>query len=118
MLYFIAVWTGLLIVCLTVGCGLLHWLRATALERPGDRAIAATWLGLVVLAISLLAISIGIPLSPLVGIGVTLFWLLLSLWSSSVRAELTSWRCRLSSRWGLGYGLSAGAIAVSGHDRK
>ena len=112
MLYFIAVWTGLLIVCLTVGCGLLHWLRATALERPSDRAIAATWLGLVALAISLLAISIGIPLSPLVGTGVTLFWLLLALGSPSVRAELSDWRCRLSSRWGLGYGLSAGAIAA------
>lgn len=112
MLYFVAVWTGLLPVFLTVGCGWLHWLRGEAIDRSGDRAIAAIWLGLVVMAISMLAIAIFVPLSPLVGIAVTASWLLLALKSQAVRAELSQWASNTSAKLLLGYGLCSVVIAA------
>ncbi len=112
MLYFVAVWTGLLAVCLTVGCGWLRSLHGDVISRSGDRAIISIWLGLVVLAISLLAIALFIPLSPLAGIAATLPWLLLALNSPAVRAELRHWARHLSYQFLLGYAFSAGAVAV------
>ncbi len=112
MLYFIAVWTGLLAVCLTVGCGWLRWLHGDVINRSGDRVMLSIWLGLVVLAISSLAIALFMPLSPLAGIAAILPWLLLALKSPAVRAELSHWASYVSYQLLLGYGLCAGAVAV------
>lgn len=112
MLYFIAVWTGLFAVCLTVGCGWLYWLHGEGIDRSGDRAVAALWLGLVVLSISALAIAIFVPLSPLAGVAVTVFWLLFALKTQAVRAELRQWASSCSCQSLLGYGLCSAAIAA------
>ncbi|MGB3292287.1 MAG: hypothetical protein WBB01_04730 [Phormidesmis sp.] len=112
MLYFTVAWTGLFAICLTVGCGWLHWLQGARIARSGDRAIAALWLGLVVLSISALAIAVFIPLSPLAGITATAPWLLLALKSQAVRTELIGWARNLSFQSLLGYGLCSVAVAA------
>lgn len=112
MLYFVAVWTGLLAIFLTVGCSWLHWLQGGVIRRSGDRAIVSIWLGLIVMAISLLGLAIFVPLSPLAAMAVAVPWLLLALKSQAVRAELSQWAGGISSKLLLGYGLCSVAIAA------
>ena len=112
MLYFVAVWTGLLAIFLTVGCGWLHWLNGKVIARSGDRALTAIWLGLVIVAISMLGLAIFVPLSPLAGIAIAALWLLLALRSREVRAELRQWASWLSFKLLLGYGLCSIAVAA------
>ena len=112
MLYFIAIWIGLFAVCLTVGCGWLHWLQAGRIDRTGDRVAAALWLGLVILAISVLAVAIFVPLSPLAGTVAAAPWLLLALKSPAVRTELSQWASKLSYGLLLMYGLCSAVIAA------
>ncbi|MEL6903714.1 MAG: hypothetical protein AAFP07_22505, partial [Cyanobacteria bacterium J06606_4] len=69
MAYFIVVWLGLLVSCMTVGCGLLHGLQALWICQRGYRVVLAVWLGLSVLSILLLAIAMVSPLTPVVGVG-------------------------------------------------
>lgn len=112
MLYFFVVWTGLLCVCMTVGCGLLHGLRADRLQPSSNRAILSAWLGLGTIAILLLAAAIFIPLSPISGIGLSLLAMSMSLKSKAVRQELASWWNQMS-RWAwLCYALCGGTIAA------
>ncbi|NJM96551.1 MAG: hypothetical protein HC800_04525 [Phormidesmis sp. RL_2_1] len=109
------VWTGLIALCLIVGCLVLHWMQVEQQLRLGDRAIAAVWLGLSILAISLLATAIFLPLSPPIGLAVAAVWLLFALSFGAVRAELRDGWARLSVAlrvWLMGYGLWAGIIAV------
>lgn len=103
MLYFIAAWTVLWVGCGVVGIALLQWCKTESFVRVGDRLIAAEWLGLIVLAISLLAVSIFMPLHPAIGIGVMLVWVTMALLSRSVRLELTGLMQQLSWRHLLGY---------------
>lgn len=88
MLYFLVVWSVLLIVGSILGVGLLHLFQIQQFKQMGDRWIVAQWLGLVVLAIALLAVSLVVPLSLLTGFIVTIGFCLLSLKSQRVRAEL------------------------------
>lgn len=101
-------------MCWSVGCGVLHCLGALGENQPqrlGDRAIISAWLGLTLVAITLLAIALFWPLSPLVGFGVMLLLLLLALRSKAVWTELQLVSNSLSTILVLGYGLCAGAIA-------
>jgi hypothetical protein len=96
MLYFIAVWMLLFVVCGVMGTAVLNQLQADCFERRGDRLMAAAWLGLVILSIALLAASLVLSLSPLVGLLVALCLVTLSLCSAAARAELRAiWRSRL-----------------------
>jgi hypothetical protein len=70
MLYFVAVWLLLLPSCTVIGTNLLCRFHATSLQRLGDRLIASLWLGLITLAVTFLAISLVLPLTPWVGLGV------------------------------------------------
>lgn len=90
MLYFLLAWIGLLSVSYPVGTGLLNRLQADCFARRGDRFIAATWLGTIVFAISLLAIAFVVPLSLLVGIGVAIILAGLSLIDPRTRTEVLS----------------------------
>lgn len=103
MLYFIAAWTILWVGCGVIGTALLQWCKTENFVRVGDRLIAAEWMGLIVLAISLLAVSIVLPLHPAIGIGVMLIWLTIALQSRAVRLELTGLMQQLSWRHLLGY---------------
>ncbi|ASC72506.1 hypothetical protein XM38_034640 [Halomicronema hongdechloris C2206] len=92
MLYFIAVWSLLGGVSWLMGTALLHGWRADCFDRVGDRAMVALWLGIGLLSQGLLLLSLGLPLSPMVGAGVAIASLLLLAWAP-VRADLSKlWR--------------------------
>ncbi|AFY96575.1 LIC_10190 family membrane protein [Chamaesiphon minutus] len=94
MLYFISVWTLLLIGCYSCGLGLLNLLEIkisrenSPFSRLGDRVIISTWLGMLAISIGLLAIALFIPLSPSIGCLVFSILLLISLRSRSTRLEI------------------------------
>jgi hypothetical protein len=67
MLYFIAVWILLLVLCCIIGTGVLSILRIDSFGRLGDRWIVSEWLGIVILSIGLLAISIFSSVNSIVG---------------------------------------------------
>lgn len=73
-----------------VGIAIIIRLRADCFDRTGDRLIAALWLGIVLLANGLLLISLGLPLSPVVGLAIAIGVSLLLLSWSPVRAEIQS----------------------------
>ncbi|WP_421655273.1 LIC_10190 family membrane protein [Leptothermofonsia sp. ETS-13] len=112
MLYFIAAWILLLIGCCVIGTGLLNALRANQLERMGDRFILAVWLGIVVLSVTLLAVSLISPLSPLVGAVTAGLLCTLSLLSPRSRIDLAAFRSALSLQRMAGFGLVAVMIAA------
>ncbi len=94
MLYFISVWTLLLIGCCSCGLGLLNRLESriprshSPFSRWGDRAIISIWLGLLAIAILLLATALFLPLSPAIGGIMLSFLLLISLNLRSTRSDL------------------------------
>jgi hypothetical protein len=90
MLYFLAIWTLLLLISGIVGFGLLHGLGAHRFDRPGDRVIMAEWSGVVALAIALLTTSLFLPLSPLVGAIVVLILCVVVLAVRSHRTALVA----------------------------
>lgn len=112
MLYFILVWTALLISCLIIGCGVLHGLRANAVVLRSYRIILAAWLGISVLSILLLAVALFTMLSPLTGAVTVGAMMLCVLWLPAVRAELADWWSCLSARVLLVYGASALIVGV------
>ena len=68
MLYFIGVWSVLFALTWIIGTALLHGLQANCFKYTCDRVMTAVWLGTVLLADGLLLLSLGLPLSPVVGI--------------------------------------------------
>lgn len=96
MLYFIIVWILLTVICVTIGTGLLNIFQANCFDRRGDRLIISLWLGIVTLCVSLLATSLILPLSTLVGSAVAILLVCLSLLSPPTRKELSQFRSILS----------------------
>jgi len=114
MLYFIVAWIVLLMVCCLIGTALINVLQADNFERVGDRTIAAVWLGVVILAISLLAMSLVLPLSPPVGALISISLSALSLLSQRTRNEIAALRSRLSPNTILGFfSLELGVAAIT-----
>lgn len=111
MLYFIFVWTILLIVCCTIGVGLLHFLRTTAFQQMGERFVAAIWLGIICLSVLYLLVSLIFPLSSWVGAIIALVCCGLALLNRSVRSELLALKSTISLNVGLLY--LAGAMLVA-----
>jgi len=101
MLYFIAVWILLTLVCTVIGTGMLCWLTGRWFDRWGDRWLLSLWLGIVLFAVSLLAVSLVLPLTPFVGIGVALAWIGIVWVLPASRAELHHvWKnCPPALRW-------------------
>ncbi|MDM9382084.1 hypothetical protein QUB80_15385 [Chlorogloeopsis sp. ULAP01] len=102
MLYFIASWTVLLISCSVIGIALLNCLGENFFVRVGDRLMAAEWLGMIALSICLLAVSLVLPLSSLIGILVVVTLCGISFISKRTRTEVgallkvSSWQLVLS----------------------
>lgn len=88
MLYFIAVWLILGVTCWSLGFGILALFCQHQSFRLGDRSILAIWIGIVVHAVLLLAVSLFVPLKPLTGLGVMVFPAAFMLLRSPIRAEL------------------------------
>jgi hypothetical protein len=91
-------WVGLILTCWLIGVAILNQVKADCFERIGDRFIIAVWLGVVILAVSLLAISIVLPLSPFVGAGVTFTMGAVALRLRSTRAEIITLLSILSTK--------------------
>jgi hypothetical protein len=111
MLYCVIVWLFLGFACSSIGIACLDGLKATDFERAGDRAIAGTWLGVIVLAVCLLAASLVLPLSSFVGLTIALGLTAVAWWRSPfTRQELL----RLPSyfNWDLALGSSLLASGV------
>ncbi|MFL6255492.1 MAG: LIC_10190 family membrane protein, partial [Pyrinomonadaceae bacterium] len=115
MLFFTGVWLPLLLVCWLCGAAVLE--RATgagAFRRAGDRLIFSIWLGLVILAQTLLAASLFVPLTPLCGAAVAVVLSGVALLSRGVRAEAIRLKRLLRPRLLLGLlALSTGVAACA-----
>lgn len=103
MLFLMVAWASLILVCFLIGTAILHWVKADCFTQIGDRFIVAVWLGVVILSVSLLAVSLVLPLSSFVGIVVTLVLVALSLRSPGTRTDLIALLSGLSARWTLGF---------------
>jgi len=74
---------------LVIGTSVLGWLDAgRVIDRSGDRAMVATWLGLLILVNLLLVLSLFAPLSPLVTAAAVLLLLGVALARQKTRKEL------------------------------
>lgn len=82
--------------CAAIGTGILNQLCTTGLERSSDRWIVSLWLGVIGLAITLLAVSLFVPLSPCVGTIVLLSLGFLSFCSRRTRDELKHYQSKVS----------------------
>lgn len=88
MLFFVGVWLPLLSACWLCGAAVLERAAGlTGFRRAGDRLILSLWLGLIVLAQALLAVSLFAPLTPLCGASVAAALGGLALSSRGVREE-------------------------------
>ncbi|MBD2325662.1 hypothetical protein [Alkalinema sp. FACHB-956] len=115
MLYFIVTWFLLAIVSCTIGIGLLTDLNIPAFPKEGDRAIVATWLGIVLLSATLLATSLVLPLTPWVGLAIAGLWCSVSLLRPQPRSHLRHLWQHLRPHGGLLLGLAAiAAISTNG----
>ncbi|MCS6812983.1 MAG: hypothetical protein NZ772_05335 [Cyanobacteria bacterium] len=84
--------------------------------RIGDRGIAALWLGLIILAVSLQATALVVPLSPVVGGLVTAGLVALALRSPHNRNQLLALKQHLSiRRLALGVGIATVLAALTTH---
>jgi hypothetical protein len=110
MLYFISVWTLLLLGCCGGGLGLLNLFKIRPIDRVGDRAIVAVWLGMLTIAIVLLASALVIPLSPQFGGGLLMIFFTISM--RSTRLEMFALSKSISKRQILIYLSAAIAIAA------
>lgn len=98
MLFLMVAWVGLILTCWLIGVAILNQVKADGLDRIGDNFIIAVWLGVVILAVSLLAISIVLPLSPLVGVGVTFTMAAVALRLQRTRTEIRTLVSSLSAK--------------------
>ena len=115
MLFFVGVWLPLLLVCLLCGAAVLERVAgARTFERTGDRLILSVWLGLVVFAQMLLAVSLFTPLTPLCGAALAVVLCGLALLSRGVRAEILLLKRLLRPRLLLGLlALTAGVASFA-----
>ncbi|MBD2577585.1 hypothetical protein [Oscillatoria sp. FACHB-1406] len=112
MIYFIAIWTLLAVICWVIGTAVLNALNAPEGTSWRLRAIAALWLGTIILAIALLSASLALPLSPLVGGAVAFGGAGIALLSAPTREELKALKARLSPAFLLGYFAIAALVAA------
>jgi hypothetical protein len=111
MVYFILVWTILVVAGYLTGLLVMNWLAPESFGRWSDRFIASIWLGIIAIGVFLLATSLVLPLSPLVGAGAIACLAVLSLLLPQTRGEIARWRDRVSSAT-FGKALLLGAIAA------
>lgn len=88
MLFLTIVWSGLIFVSFAIGAAILSLIKNECFERIGDRLIVAVWLGVLILAVSLLAASLFVPLSPLVGAAIAVSLVAIALCFHRTRTEI------------------------------
>jgi hypothetical protein len=112
MVYFVVTWLILAIACGILGIAVLNLTayQDSSLEQ-GDRWLLAEWIGLVILAIILLAVSLFVPLSSWVGAMVTEIACGLALCAKQTRIDVRRYWRSLSRLKLVGMGLGMTAIA-------
>lgn len=114
MLFFVAAWLPLLLVCWLCGAAVLERAAGGTFKRAGDRLFISLWLGLAILAQLLLVVSHFAPLTPLCGALVGAAVSGLALLSGGVRAEAARLKGMLL-RPRLALGLLALALGVAAY---
>ncbi|HEY9614847.1 LIC_10190 family membrane protein, partial [Allocoleopsis sp.] len=113
MLVLMIAWAGLMLACWLIGTAILNGVKGDCFERIGDRLIIAVWLGVVILSVSLLAVSLVLPLSPLVGALVAITMAAIALSLQCTRAEIRTLRSVLSAKWIFGFITLEAIVAAS-----
>jgi hypothetical protein len=113
MLFYLASWTLLIVSGAAVGSALLNLAKSSIFSHFGDRMITATWLGLLTMAAILLGLSVALPLSPTVGLGLLISLAAIALGSKPVRRDFgISWRY-ITKPAGFGLGVVALVAALN-----
>ena len=97
MLFSIIIWFLLCIFLYLTGVTILKLLGAEYLKRIGDRFIISVWLGIIIYSNLFLALSIFLPLSPIIGAVAIILSAFSTLWKP-VRLEIISLYQTLSKR--------------------
>jgi len=107
MLIFIAIWLALIAVTFPVGLAILRLMDAQCFERSGERFVISVWLGTVLLADGLLAVSLFQPLSLATGgllaavlVGAAL---VVKRVRSEIRTAVQALYLKMSPIWSLGF---------------
>lgn len=116
MAFLLLAWLVLGGIGWAIGAALLHHLTGSAFPRRGDRAYLSLWLGIVVLASSLMAVSLVVPLSPWAGSATAAVLVAAALGQRGCRAELRwQWQgLRAQRGWAIASGVFAFAVAFYG----
>jgi hypothetical protein len=113
MLFLVVAWIALLALSLPIGAAILRWAAgAGVFGRGGDRLILSLWLGVFVLADSLLAASFVFPLSARFGAVLGLGLAVAAVSWRPVREEIYRFRARLEARLVLGFLALVSGVAV------
>ncbi|EAZ91615.1 LIC_10190 family membrane protein [Crocosphaera chwakensis] len=96
MVYFLLIWLLLACTSYLLGTLILKTCFSQQFRRIGDRFFIALWLGIIILANLLLAISLLVPLSFLTGIIIILGCSFLSILLPSIRQEIRILKSKLS----------------------
>jgi hypothetical protein len=113
VLVLIIAWAGLMLACWLIGTAILNGVKGDCFERIGDRLIIAVWLGVVILSVSLLGVSLVLPLSPLVGAMVAITMMAIALSLQDTRAEIRTLLSVLSAKWIFGLITLEAIVAAS-----
>jgi hypothetical protein len=98
MLILLIAWLGLLWFSFGIGTAILHRIQGHSFERVGDRFIISIWLGIIIISITLLTVSLFLPLSSIFSLVTILFISLVAVFykKSIILNELKNIRSSLS----------------------
>ena len=113
MLLTLASWILLVASAAAVGSAVLAITRSSFFLHFGDRMITATWLGLLIIAAILLGLSIGLPLSPGIGLSVMVVLAISAASAKAVRRDFRISGSYLRSAGGIGLGTLAVIVALN-----
>src|ERR1700676_1236617 len=113
MRFYLACWAVLIALGCLIGDAVLVVARIQSFPHRGDRLITATWLGLLIIAASLLGISTVSPLSPFVGLFFSLTLAVIGLSVKGVRGDLRTLLGRPRRSVLLGFGFFATCAALN-----
>lgn len=105
MVFLLVSWIFLAVCGALIGSAIFSAFKIPPFPHLGDRAIAATWLGVLAEASVLLGLSVFLPLTPGVGLGAVGLMAAISLAIPAVRHELALWISALNGPVMFGAGL-------------
>jgi len=113
MLLYLICWTILIASGGAIGCAVLAIAEGASFIHFGDRVIAATWLGVLILGAALLGLSVIVPLSPFVGVGVIAVLAVVAFLFRSVRQDFATAFRLLTKPVAFALAVLAAAVALN-----